>query len=197
MGAIVVGGDGSWWRWRCEIQRPVDESTEGAGSLRRRRRLHHRLRPGGCHPVPSVACGDFSWLASSGSAVARSLLLVVHDDSPSTRWRFESFQCQGSIRQDSQDFSSLSPLRRGNRMGIAVLSSVLHAEGGPRLHSSRHYRSSLSMCNFSVVWFQYEDCSPSAVFRSLETDGFMLSLSVWQCTGIYSSELCRFILMEV
>ncbi|KAB8081922.1 hypothetical protein EE612_003546 [Oryza sativa] len=45
MGAGVVGCGGGWWRWRCEIRRPVDESTEKAGSLRRRR-LHRRRRPG-------------------------------------------------------------------------------------------------------------------------------------------------------
>uniref|UniRef100_A0A0E0PQ57 DUF3778 domain-containing protein n=1 Tax=Oryza rufipogon TaxID=4529 RepID=A0A0E0PQ57_ORYRU len=27
MGAGVVGGGGGWWRWRCEIRRPVDELT--------------------------------------------------------------------------------------------------------------------------------------------------------------------------
>uniref|UniRef100_A0A0D9ZZD4 DUF3778 domain-containing protein n=1 Tax=Oryza glumipatula TaxID=40148 RepID=A0A0D9ZZD4_9ORYZ len=40
--------------------------------------------------------------------------------------------------------------------GIAGLSSVVHAKGGPRSQSSRHCRTSLSICTFSVVlFFQY------------------------------------------
>jgi hypothetical protein len=75
-----------------------------------------------------------------------------------------------------QQTSVLCSLCGVNRMGITGLSSGLHAEGGPRLHSSRHCRNSLSMCTLSAVWFHYEVCSLSAGFHSLETDGFMLSL---------------------
>jgi hypothetical protein len=63
---------------------------------------------------------------------------------------------------DCQALCTLKEAQGRNRRGIALVQF--------------HHCSSLSMCTFSAVWFLYEDCGLSAVFRSFETDGLMLSL---------------------